>query len=128
MALQKDGAKLLRRALKILNGVDNHWVSTKYISDQMDVSPAKVRGLLEWNINNIEDCYIEGRKSGRIVEWRSNQVTKLHDPEPLVNVPEVDVVFIDGLAEVLGNKEKYRQALLKIRQVIDDALGDVISH
>lgn len=129
MALRKDSLKLLRQAVKILNGANNEWVTTTYLSGKLGVESAKIRGVLDWQINNTDNSYIEWKKEGRFVLWRSNLVHKAYEPvQDMAHYEIPDGGLIDGIAEVLGNKEKYRQALLKIRQVIDDALGDVISH
>jgi hypothetical protein len=127
MALHKSSEQLLKKVFKILELPHNDWVATATLAESIGVKPAKIRSVLEWYTNNHDDERIEWRKpSSRLVEWRSKFKSVQH--KDFVKQSHPDDPLIDGLADMLGQKEKYRQALLKIRQVIDDALGDVISH
>lgn len=129
--LSEFNTALLQDTLAYLKAFDGKWITTANLSIEGSVAPKDIRNVLEWHRQNGNSPEVQRMKrSARVVEWRlvdaEPEGTAWDGPEVLVlsNVTEHrHDGLIESLGDVLGENEKYRQTLMKIREMITQAIG-----
>jgi len=136
--LSKGNDNLRKKALRILMNSEGKWIETAYIAQALEETPTIVRRVLTWHRDNLKSPKypkVTRRKdSPRVVSWRAVERFSKHgeitiregtEAPTKENTPShPDDGLIEGLANLLGGKERYRQSLMKIRDIVNEALSD----